>query len=140
MSPDGMPPAPPAGAVTGAVRGLLRAEGAALAIAALLLFHGLGGSWSLFAVLLLAPDLSFCGYLVSPRVGALAYNAAHVTLGPAALGLIALLWREPLAAQLAAIWLAHIGIDRAIGYGLKYPAGFGITHLGLIGPAARQKT
>ena len=31
------------------------------------------------------------------------------------------------------IWLAHIGIDRALGYGLKYSTGFGFTHLGRIG-------
>jgi hypothetical protein len=28
---------------------------------------------------------------------------------------------------------AHIGIDRALGYGLKYSTGFGFTHLGRIG-------
>jgi hypothetical protein len=25
------------------------------------------------------------------------------------------------------IWLAHIGFDRALGYGLKYSSGFGVT-------------
>jgi hypothetical protein len=44
----------------------------------------------------------------------------------------------PLAGPLALIWLAHIGIDRALGYGLKYASGFGFTHLGRIGPAARS--
>ena len=27
------------------------------------------------------------------------------------------------------VWLAHIGIDRALGYGLKYPTHFEDTHL-----------
>ena len=39
----------------------------------------------------------------------------------------------PSAVAVALIWLAHIGIDRALGYGLKYEAGFGFTHLGRIG-------
>jgi Domain of unknown function (DUF4260) len=40
---------------------------------------------------------------------------------------------EPLILSLAMIWLAHIGIDCALGYGLKYAEGFGFTHLGRIG-------
>ncbi len=121
------------GAVTGWTRILLRLEGVVLACAALALYRWAGGSWFMFAVLLLAPDLSMLGYLVSPRSGAIIYNAVHVTLGPALLGAIAAALREPLLAQLATIWFAHIGLDRALGYGLKYPAGFGFTHLGRIG-------
>lgn len=123
------------GAVTGWARILLRLEGVALGCAALAFYRWAGGSWLMFAVLLLAPDLSMLGYLVSPRSGATSYNAVHVTLGPALLGGIAAALREPLLAQLAAIWFAHIGLDRALGYGLKYPAGFGFTHLGRIGRA-----
>jgi hypothetical protein len=33
------------------------------------------------------------------------------------------------AVQLGLIWFAHIGVVRAIGYGLKYPTGFKDTHL-----------
>jgi len=127
------------GAATGAVRQLLRLEGLVLAIAAVLIYRWTEGSWLLFTVLLLAPDLSMLGYLVSPRIGAFAYNAAHITVGPALLGLFAMQLPAPLAAQLTAIWLAHIGIDRVVGYGLKYSAGFGFTHLGRIGPAARLR-
>ena len=36
----------------------------------------------------------------------------------------------------ALIWIAHIGLDRALGYGLKYATGFGDTHLGHIGHSA----
>lgn len=124
------------GAVTGWARILLRLEGLAFAGAALALYRWTGGSWPMFAVLLLIPDLSMLGYLVSPRTGAVAYNTVHVTLGPVLLGALAAALREPLLAQCTAIWLAHIGLDRALGYGLKYPAGFGFTHLGRIGRAA----
>ena len=43
---------------------------------------------------------------------------------------------SPLVLSLAMIWLAHIGIDRALGYGLKYQTGFAFTHLGRIGKDA----
>ena len=32
--------------------------------------------------------------------------------------------------QIALIWAAHIGVDRVLGYGLKYPTAFRDTHLG----------
>jgi hypothetical protein len=34
---------------------------------------------------------------------------------------------------IALIWANHIGIDRMLGYGLKYAEGFRFTHLGRIG-------
>jgi Domain of unknown function (DUF4260) len=126
------------GAVTGQLRALLRIEGLVLFCAATALYAVSGASWWLFALLLLAPDLSFVGYLAGPRVGAMAYNALHGTIGPLLLGLAGLLMPWPIAASLALIWLAHIGIDRALGYGLKYASGFGFTHLGRIGPAAES--
>ena len=79
------------------------------------------------------PDVSFLGYLGGPRVGALTYNAAHSTIGPIALLSAGALTDSELVVSLALIWAAHIGLDRAIGYGLKYGAGFGFTHLGRIG-------
>jgi hypothetical protein len=123
-------------AVAGAPRLLLRLEGAALLVIAVMLYARTGASWWLFAVLALAPDLSFVGYLAGPRVGTAAYNAAHTTISPIALGLASLLAPSPLAMAIALIWLAHIGADRLLGYGLKYDAGFGFTHLGRIGRAA----
>ena len=80
-----------------------------------------------------SPDLSFAAYLIGPRIGAIAYNAAHTYLAPVALMTLGFAGEGPLVLSIAMIWLAHIGIDRALGYGLKYPAGFGFTHLGRIG-------
>jgi hypothetical protein len=34
---------------------------------------------------------------------------------------------------LALIWVNHIGVDRLLGYGLKYSDGFWWTHLGVKG-------
>jgi hypothetical protein len=83
--------------------------------------------------LFLVPDLSFAAYLAGPRTGAIVYNAAHSYLLPVALMTAGFALPEPLILSIAMIWLAHIGIDRALGYGLKYEAGFGFTHLGRIG-------
>jgi hypothetical protein len=125
------------GAVTGGVRTLLRLEGLTL-FAVMILLYTLGtGPWWLFAVLFLAPDLSFAAYLAGPKVGAIAYNAAHSYLAPMALMATGFGMNWPLALSIAMIWLAHIGFDRALGYGLKYFAGFSFTHLGRIGPAAK---
>ena len=126
----------PTGAVTGGLRTLLRLEGLALLGGMTLLYGVWGGPWWMFLVLFLAPDLSFAAYLGGPRWGAIVYNAAHSTLGPVALMVAGFGLAAPLLQSLATIWLAHIGFDRALGYGLKYPAGFGFTHLGRIGKAA----
>jgi hypothetical protein len=119
--------------VAGGPRLILRLEGAALAAAAIILFPHTGCSWWLFAALILAPDLSMAGYLAGPRIGAGAYNAVHTTLAPIALGLVAFELNRRTVLAIAIIWLAHIGIDRALGYGLKYASGFGAAHLGAIG-------
>jgi len=125
----------PFGAVEGGPRLILRIEGAALAIGAAFFYWRAGGSWILFAVLFLAPDLSFLAYLASARLGAIAYNALHSTIAPLALLTIGAWTERNLAETIALIWLAHIGFDRALGYGLKYAAAFNATHLGPIGRA-----
>ena len=124
------------GAVTGGLRILLRLEGLTLLAVATLLYAVWGVSWWIYAVLFLAPDLSFAGYLAGPRVGALVYNAAHSYMAPMALLVAGILFWPPLALSIAMIWLAHIGFDRALGYGLKYSDGFTFTHLGRIGRGA----
>jgi hypothetical protein len=121
------------GEVTGAVKTLLRLEGLALFAAMVALYALWGGSWWTFAILFLLPDLSFAAYLAGPGTGALAYNAAHSTVLPVALMALGYVLPEPLIRSIAVIWLAHIGIDRAVGYGLKYQAGFAFTHLGRLG-------
>jgi hypothetical protein len=127
--------AEPTGAVTGGLRTLLRLEGLTLFVGMTLLYAVWDGSWWVYAVLFLAPDLSFAAYLAGPRAGAIVYNAAHSYMAPMALMTTGFALSSPLVLSIAMIWLAHIGIDRALGYGLKYSAGFGFTHLGRIGRA-----
>lgn len=128
---------PTSPAVAGGVRLTLRAEGLAILAAAVALFGHAGYSGGLFAALFLVPDLSLLGYLAGPRAGAVIYNAAHSLLGPLSLGIAAVL-AAPAALPYALIWAAHVGFDRALGYGLKYGTAFGHTHLGLVGAAARR--
>jgi hypothetical protein len=123
-------------AVAGTPRVLLRVEGAWVFAIALVLYARLDESWWLFAILFLAPDLSFIGYLAGARLGAIAYNLVHTIAGPILLALAGLFVPYEPAMAVALIWLAHCGFDRALGYGLKYEAGFGFTHLGRIGRAA----
>jgi Domain of unknown function (DUF4260) len=124
------------GTVTGGLRTLLRLEGLTLFAGMTLLYAVWGGSWWVYALLFLVPDVSFAAYLAGPRAGAIIYNAAHSYMAPMALMTTGFATNSPLTLSIAMIWLAHIGIDRALGYGLKYSAGFGFTHLGRIGKDA----
>jgi uncharacterized protein DUF4260 len=108
---------------------LLRVEGVALLVLSVLLYRVNGGGWLMFGVLLLAPDLSMLGYLSGPRVGAAIYNAFHTYAMPAVLGALGMVFASPLMVAVALIWSAHIGMDRTVGYGLKYPSSFKDTHL-----------
>ena len=119
-----------------AVTGLLRVEGLAIGIASLVAFGLTGGNWWLY-LLVLAPDLSFVGLAFGPRRGAWIYNLAHSYAGPLVLICAGLL--VPVSGLLWAglIWTTHIGVDRALGYGMKYPDAIETTHLGLIGRARK---
>jgi hypothetical protein len=134
-------PADPESAAVGApVLSLLRLEGLAMAAIAAVLYARTGSSWWLFAALWLAPDLSMLGYLAGPNWGARIYNAIHSYLTPATLAVSALLLHAPVLLPFALIWINHIGVDRLLGYGLKYPAGFDRTHLGSLGKQRSDTT
>jgi Domain of unknown function (DUF4260) len=112
---------------------LERLEGLALLAASITVYAITAPNWILFALLLLTPDLAMVGYLRGPRLGAIAYNLAHLKILPLALGIVGLMTSNTLEIQLALIWFAHIGMDRAAGYGLKLETGFSDTTLGKIG-------
>lgn len=132
---SGAAPVLTAGSAGGGVRTLLRLEGLAVLALSVAAYAQFGAGWGWFALLFLLPDLSFLGYLVGSRVGALAYNAAHSYAGPLVLLAAGMLGAVPALLAIALVWCAHIGFDRALGYGLKYASGFGHTHLGRIGRA-----
>ncbi len=118
--------------VVGNIRTVLRLEGAVILALSIFAFHELGGTWQNFVIWFLAPDLAMLGYLLGPRIGAIAYNITHSYIG--ALGSVfATHLLAPEFLPLALVWAAHIGFDRGLGYGLKYGVGFTHTHLGRIG-------
>jgi len=132
---DGRHPSP--GMVDGAVRSWLRLEGLAGFGAGIALFGMIGGTWLLLIPLLLLPDISAAGYLAGRRIGTFTYNAAH-TWTPGLLVLAIGVWTGSPAVQIAAaILIAHVGLDRTVGYGLKLPSAFQDTHLGHMGRSHR---
>jgi hypothetical protein len=111
----------------------LKLEYAALLVASLVAYHQFSGNWWLFALLILAPDLSMLGYLAGQRVGAWCYNVAHTWLTALGVLLVGWLLASDLTTTVGLILVAHICMDRVMGYGLKHESGFKDTHLGRIG-------
>jgi hypothetical protein len=116
----------------------LRLEGAAALVGAAFLYFKLGYSGAWFAGLFLLPDVAMAGYAAGPRTGATVCNLGHTYLFPVPLALAAWHWQAPAVLGGALIWIAHIGIDRALGYGLKRPTGFKDTHLSPLAPDAAR--
>lgn len=108
---------------------LLHVEGGAICFATCVIYHYLHGSWLWFAALLLVPDISMFGYMINKKVGAMAYNFVHTYTVPIFLSLVLWLVGQTSQVWLALIWMAHIGFDRLLGYGLKYETAFKDTHL-----------
>lgn len=114
---------------------LERLEGLVLGVLALgIVWYGFSDyGWFLSVLLLLLPDISMVGYLRDPRIGAIVYNLGHTLVLPFLLAGVSFWLQAPASYLVAMLWIAHIGIDRALGYGFKLPTGFKETHLGRIG-------
>jgi hypothetical protein len=122
--------------VSGTPRLILRLEGFCLLAGSLWAYQVHHAGSALFAVLFLAPDLSMLGYLVNPKIGAATYDAAHTTVVYGPLAAYGYLSGSSVALAVGLIGLAHVGFDRLLGYGLKYPLGLRYTHLGRVGKEA----
>jgi len=108
---------------------LLHLEGLAVLVGSLVAYRELGDSWGKFFVLFLAPDLGMLGYLASPELGSKTYNLFHTYFSPFLLWLFVYFVHWPSLSSICLIWVAHIGFDRLLGYGLKYPTQFKDSHL-----------
>jgi hypothetical protein len=108
---------------------LLRMEGAFVLVFSLFLYRASGARWWVFFLLFLWPDVFMVGYLISVQIGSRLYNVVHTYIFPLALAGVALSQHKTGLWSFAIIWLAHIGMDRTLGYGLKYPTFFKDTHL-----------
>lgn len=107
---------------------LLKLEGLLIGVLSIWAYSVISGDWRMFALLILIPDLSMLGYLAGKDIGAKTYNIIHSYLLPVGLGVVGFINGDNLLLSLAFIWTAHIGIDRVLGYGLKYAEGFKVTH------------
>jgi len=110
-----------------------RLEGATIVVASLAFYLHLQFSLIWFVILLFAFDISMIGYLINSRIGAHVYNLAHSLIAPPLVLLMGAVTGSRLAIGLGLIWFSHIGLDRVLGYGLKFPTSFSKTHLGHIG-------
>ncbi|KAF4633801.1 hypothetical protein G7Y89_g4319 [Cudoniella acicularis] len=108
---------------------LLQVEGACIFGSTIWAYSRLGQSWWIFAAALLVPDLGMAGYLANTSIGAVLYNSVHTESPPILLLCTTLARNNKAVAGLALCWLAHIDMDRMLGYGLKYGSSFNHTHL-----------
>ena len=96
-------------------------------------FYLFPGTWGFYLALFFIPDVSFILFVVTKKLGAIAYNIFHHQ-GVMALLLMFGFWlKEDTVIKIALIFLAHSTFDRVAGYGLKYFDSFDHTHLGWVG-------
>lgn len=96
-------------------------------------FYLYPGIWIFFLALFFVPDVSFVFYLISTKVGAIAYNILHHKGIMALVVVLGFYMENDLMIKIGLIFLAHSSFDRVFGYGLKYDDHFEHTHLGWIG-------
>jgi hypothetical protein len=108
---------------------LLHLEGGVVLAVSLLLYWEIKASWILFAILILLPDIAMLGYLVNIRIGTALYNLVHTFTGPLVLLGLSDFCDQTWMIPYGLVWTAHIGMDRMLGFGLKYPTQFRDTHL-----------
>lgn len=111
----------------------LRIEGLSVLAAGIALFATTHQFWWWVPAVILLPDLFMAGYIGGPRIGAILYNLGHAYPLPLVVSLIGVGEQHPLLLAFGLLWFAHIGLDRALGYGLKYDSAFTHTHLGDLG-------
>ena len=121
------------GFVTGYIKTTVKLEGLLILIASSLVYTELGYSWKMFCILFFLPDISLAGYLLGKRCGAITYNIFHSYISPITLAIITYKIEYYQMNYVILIWIAHIGFDRCLGFGLKYASGFRYTHLGFVG-------
>ena len=118
------------------IKRIISTESLLLAILTAILFISFAGfSWYWLFVLFLIVDVSAFGYLQNAKAGAFTYNLGHSLVGPTILVAFYIFGGPDWLLFTGMIWVFHIFVDRALGYGLKHTEGFEHTHLGKIGRA-----
>ena len=112
---------------------LLKLEDFAELLLAIFLFTRLDFAWWWFPALILVPDFSMIGYIISKKAGAALYNFFHHKGLGILVGIMGLLMNNQEMMFAGIILFGHSAMDRLFGYGLKYNDDFKHTHLGSIG-------
>lgn len=112
------------------IHNILKIESLVMLVVAICIYYVLGASWVLFFILLLTPDLFMVGYFKNSKIGATVYNIGHTYVTPFVLLGNFYLFHIPVLLPISIIWLAHISMDRMLGFGLKLDTNFKDTHLG----------
>lgn len=110
----------------------LHLEGLGLLAGSVFFYTNQQFGWGWFALFLLTPDLVMLVYMINKHWGEVSYNLVHTTIFPLILTVVSVLAGSSLGLQISLIWLAHIGMDRLVGYGFKYPGSFKETHFSRI--------
>jgi len=108
---------------------LIRLEGLMVLAAASYFYFTNGYSWWVFLLLLFAPDIFMLGYAVNKKIGAYVYNLGHIYITPVLLLVAGWSLSSDVLTMISFIWIAHIGLDRLVGYGLKYETDFKHSHI-----------
>ncbi len=111
----------------------LKLEELSIFAVCIFLFSKLNFAWWWFPVLLFLPDIGMLGYIFNSKTGAFTYNLFHYRFVASLVAIFAITYDNEYWKLAAIILFAHISLDRALGYGLKYNNSFHNTHLGLIG-------
>ncbi len=108
---------------------ILRLEGLAFLLVSIFGYAQLDFAWWQYPLFFLVPDIAMIFYAINMKVGSIGYNLAH-TYTLALVTLVAgMVLSQPILIATGLIWLGHIGMDRMVGYGLKYTLNFKDTHL-----------
>ena len=109
-----------------------------LILFSIIYFYQYQGSWGLYLGLFFVPDFAFALYLITKRLGAIAYNVFHHKGLMALIIIIGFFLQNELVIKVGLIFMAHSCFDRVAGYGLKYLDDFDHTHLGWIGKSKHK--
>ena len=117
------------------MKNLLKLEELFMFALTIFLFSKLDFAWWWYPVLLLTPDISMIGYLISPQIGAGTYNFIHHKALGISIFVLGIILANQLIQFAGLILFGHSSMDRILGYGLKHSDSFQHTHLGMIGKA-----
>ena len=109
-----------------------------LILFSIIYFYHYQGSWGLYLGLFFVPDFAFALYLITKKLGSIAYNVFHHKGLMALIIIIGFFLQNELVIKVGLIFMAHSCFDRVAGYGLKYLDDFDHTHLGWIGKSKHK--